>query len=163
RARSVIGFSGGNVVVCGSKGRCVDHRAHGLAATDLEVSTGWAGSATVGVPLTVTVSVVDRDAAATGVTLTVHAPAGTIVSAVPSRGRCTVGQAIICSLGRLAPNARVSVSVRVMPRRSGTMTIRASIVSDAPDLRPANDQATSAISVRAAPTKPTTVSSHPAP
>src|SRR5262249_52653175 len=31
RARSVIGFSGGNVVVCASKGRCIDHRARGGA------------------------------------------------------------------------------------------------------------------------------------
>lgn len=163
RARSVIGFSGGNVVVCASKGRCVDHRAHGPAATDLGVSTGWAGSSTVGVPLTVMVTVVDRDAAATGVRLTVHAPAGTVVSAVPSRGRCTVGQAILCSFGRMAPNARVTVSVRVLPKASGTMLVRASVVSDAPDLVPANDRTVAAISVRAAPSKPTTVSSHPAP
>ncbi len=161
RARAVIGFSGGNVVVCGWKGKCVAHTARGRAATDLEVSASWAGSAVVGVPETVMVAVLDRGPAAASARLTVRAPAGTLVSAVPSRGRCTVAGVVLCSFGRVAAHERVSLAIRLIPRASGVMRVRASVVSDAPDLRPVDNEATSAVAVHA-PSKPTTVS-RPAP
>ena len=64
---------------------------------------------------------------------------------------------LVCSFGRLAAMARVSVAIRLVPTVSGMLRVRASVVSDAPDLATANNTAASAVAARA----PTTLTKVP--
>ena len=160
RARAVTRFSRGHVVVCSSKGRCIDHAPRGHRATDLAVSTAWGGSAVVGAPVTVTVTVRNEGPVAATARLTVRLPAGTFASAAASRGRCVMAGGLVCSFGPLAAMARASVAIRLVPTVSGTLRVRMSVVGDAPDLATANNRAASAVAARA-PTTLTKVQARP--
>jgi uncharacterized repeat protein (TIGR01451 family) len=65
--------------------------------------------------------------------------AADVLSATPEQGRCRTRVATICRIGRLAPGERVTIKLRVRPRRTGELRDTASVVGDGVDRRRVNN------------------------
>jgi uncharacterized repeat protein (TIGR01451 family) len=97
---------------------------------------------------------------ATGVTVTDDLPNGVdLVSASGPSGACAVaGRKLTCSIGALAPvgvnygGSPASVTIIVVPRRTGTIHNTARVQGDQRDPANANNKATASTSVLGAPT-----------
>jgi len=103
----------------------------------------------VGAPLTYTIRVANLGPqAATGVTVTDELPSQmTFVSATTSSGSCErKGRRVSCDVGNLAADATkanaVTVTIRVRPRKAGTIDNAASVDSVENDPNAVNDRAT---------------------
>jgi uncharacterized repeat protein (TIGR01451 family) len=113
--------------------------------------------------LTYTVQVRNNDplsdqSGATGVSLTDQLPASVqFVSATSSTGSCQTpksgahGGSVSCALGDLASQASATVTIKVKPQTVGSISNLASVDGILPDPVAANDSATQATTVTAAP------------
>jgi uncharacterized repeat protein (TIGR01451 family) len=115
----------------------------------------------VGQQLTYTIGVEDLGPSpATGVTVTDNLPRGVdLVSATGPEGACTVqGEKITCAIGSLNPTgvkyggASATVTIVVVPRRTGTIRNTATVKGDQKDPVGGNNKATAGTRVIAAPT-----------
>ena len=126
--------------------------------TDLKVTkTASAGTVTVDETLTYTIKVENLGPeTAMAVTVTDPLPKGTdFVSATSTQGTCALqGQKVVCSIGTLETGAAAKVSsatvtLNVIPRKSGTITNTASVSSAQKDPVGANDSASATVRVLA--------------
>jgi len=120
------------------------------APADLAVSASAAPAAVLlGRSVTYTIAVTNRGPnAAAEVVLSNSPPQGARVrSIVASQGTCP--SALRCDLGRLAANAVATVRITLVPRVAGRSSLRAGVVSAAPDSVPGNNSATGTATVRA--------------
>lgn len=115
----------------------------------------------VGTQLTYTVGVEDLGPSpATGVTVTDKLPSGVdLVSATGPSGACAAkGGKLTCPIGALAPigvnygGSPATVTVVVVPRKTGTIRNTATVKGNQKDPAKANDKATATTRVLAAPT-----------
>lgn len=129
------------------------------SGTDLKVSiSSSAGTVSVGGTLTYTIGVENLGPEnATGVTLTDPLPKGAdYSSADTTHGSCALqGRKVVCSLGTLegGPAAKTSsatVTLRVIPRSSGTITNTVTVKGDQKDPVASNDSAAVTTTVSAA-------------
>jgi uncharacterized repeat protein (TIGR01451 family) len=106
------------------------------------IKTGTSLSGTVGEPFTYQLVVRNNSAnVATGVVLHESIPDGTsLISVTASQGACggTIQQ-FTCQLGSLNPGAQATVTVVVIPHRTGTFTNLASVTANEPDPNPNNN------------------------
>jgi len=101
---------------------------------------------TIGTSFTYVLSAINNGPSeADGVFVTDPLPPGLIPqSAISSKGVCTIiGNSIVCQIGTLTPNERVSISINVKPLATGTFQNSASIASNnlIPDPNPGNNTA----------------------
>lgn len=115
----------------------------------------------IGTQLTYTLGVEDLGPSpATGVTVTDNLPSGVdLVSAAGPSGACAAkGGKLTCSIGALAPigvnygGGPATVTVVVIPRKTGVIRNTATVKGDQKDPAKANDKATATTRVLAAPT-----------
>lgn len=117
---------------------------------ELSISqTPSANPVVVGTNLTYTLTVTNGgESAATGVTVTDGLPASaTFVSATPSQGTCTGTGTVTCTLGILASGGSATVSLVVRPTVLDTLTTTVTVSANEPDLVPANNTATTSVTV----------------
>ncbi|MFF8278782.1 calcium-binding protein [Streptomyces lateritius] len=118
---------------------------------DLRVTKTGPPSAVLGTRLTYTITVTNTgtSASATGVTLTdAHTGPGTLVSAAPGQGSCSVASGTAgCALGTIAPGAAVTVSVVVEPTAVGTLRDTATVSAAQSDPVTSNNTATATTTV----------------
>ena len=119
---------------------------------DLGVTLSSSGSATTGAPQTYLATVTNSGpSAASEVALTVTIPSGAVpASVVSSTGNCSTGSVVTCSLGTLASGGSITVTVTVMELTPGSSTLSASVNASQPDPNPANNQASSTMTVTGA-------------
>ena len=98
--------------------------------------------ATVGIPLTYTLTVTNQSAdPATGVVVTNSLPAGVnLISLLPSQGSAnTNGNNVIYTVGGLTNGQSVALAIVVVPGVAGQLTNDATVFSVEPDSQPANN------------------------
>jgi uncharacterized repeat protein (TIGR01451 family) len=126
--------------------------------TDLKITkTADAGTVTVGETITYTIKVENLGPeTATGVTVTDPLPKGVdFASATSTAGTCALqGQKVVCSIGTLEAGAAAKVSsatvtLKVVARKSGTVTNTATVTSSQKDPVGANDSASATVQVLA--------------
>src|SRR5688572_5837852 len=109
---------------------------------------------TVGQTLTYTINVSNLGPdAATGTTVTDRLPANVdFVSAQSTNGTCTRnGRTVTCQVGNLAGSgSEATITIRIKPRRAGTITNTAEVESVENDPVTANNTATATTTVQAA-------------
>lgn len=117
----------------------------GTPVADLWVTAdGPVGSVDVGAPAVYSVVVGNNGPSiATDVVVTQQLPAGaTLESAETSQGTCaSVGTAVVCAVGALAPGQSVTIAVSVTPSTAGSATSSVSVTSPTVDPDPGNDGA----------------------
>jgi uncharacterized repeat protein (TIGR01451 family) len=108
--------------------------------------------ATVGQPLTYTLTVQNRSSvAATNVVVTDRLPVrSTFVSATATQGTCTGTGPVSCALGTLAAGATAEITVVVQPMTRGYITTRASVTGAEADPFRANNSRWATVFVRPA-------------
>lgn len=116
---------------------------------DVAVTKEAPASVTVGSDITYVLEVTNAgpDPAA-GVTITDELPAGTVVaSAETTKGTCTAGPTVVCSLGTMSPLAAATVTIVATPTVAGSAVNHATVATTDFDPMPANDsdQATTAV------------------
>jgi uncharacterized repeat protein (TIGR01451 family) len=88
------------------------------------------------------------DTQATGVTLTDNLPAGAaLVSAAASAGTCSGTGPVVCDLGALDGGATATVTVKVKPPATRTISNTASVTLNEPDASPSDNSATAGTTV----------------
>jgi uncharacterized repeat protein (TIGR01451 family) len=71
------------------------------------------------------------------------------VSAIASQGSCSGAPARICTLGDLPPGASATVQITVIPTATGSITNSVAVTLNEVDVNPANNSATSTVTVSA--------------
>jgi uncharacterized repeat protein (TIGR01451 family) len=95
---------------------------------------------------------------ATGVTIADPLPAGnTFVSVSTTKGSCTGGSIIHCSIGTMAPGESVTITLVTTPSVAGTVTNTVMVVGNETETNTANNTATASVVVVAAPFPPPVV------
>jgi uncharacterized repeat protein (TIGR01451 family) len=95
---------------------------------------------------------------ATGVTIADPLPAGnTFVSVSTTKGSCTGGSIIHCSIGTMAPSESVTITLVTTPSVAGTVTNTVMVVGNETETNTANNTATASVVVVAAPFPPPVV------
>ena len=93
----------------------------------------------------------DGPAVATALTLTDTLPAGlTFVDSTASQGSCSSSGTVTCNLGTLAAGATASVTIRAIPRQTGTRVNSATATAAEPDPSPGDATGTTTTLVQAA-------------
>jgi uncharacterized repeat protein (TIGR01451 family) len=122
-----------------------------VALVDLAVTkTASAPPYGAGLPVTYTIAVSNSSTVpASNVTVTDVLPAGTTyVSATPSQGSCTGTTTVTCTLGTLAGGGSASIALTVnLPATTGPVTNTATATTSNGDGNPANNTASSTITV----------------
>ncbi len=86
----------------------------------------------------------------TGVTVADPMPAGnTFVSATASRGSCTGGAILNCTIGTMAAGETVTITLVTTPSVAGTQTNTVNVAGDRPETNTANNAATASVEVTA--------------
>jgi uncharacterized repeat protein (TIGR01451 family) len=90
--------------------------------------------------------------AANTVAVTDVLPAGTtFVSAIPSQGTCSGTTTITCTLGVIANGGNATIALKITPNTPGPLSNTTTVsAAPQPDPNPANDSATSAVTVQPA-------------
>jgi uncharacterized repeat protein (TIGR01451 family) len=102
---------------------------------------------TQGGNLTYTIQVQNNAAPATGVVVTDTLPSQVdFVSATPSQCDRT-GSTVTCNLGNMAAGATATVTIVIQPKKTGTISNTAVVVSTPPDTNAANNQDTESTTV----------------
>ncbi len=116
---------------------------------DLGVTIKTAGGTTTGSSTTFTVTVANAGpSAATNVALTAALPSsGVLVSVTPSIGACSTGSALSCDLGGIASGGSVTVAFVIQQTTAGASTITVQALGSETDPTPANNTATSTVTV----------------
>ncbi len=84
----------------------------------------------------------------TGVTITDPMPTGnTFVSATTSKGTCTGGATLNCTIGDMAVDEQVTITLVTTPTAAGTQTNVVSVSGDKPESNTSNNQATATVEV----------------
>ena len=111
-----------------------------------------------GLPITYSIGVSNAGpAAAGGVTVTDVIPAGaTFVSATPSQGSCSGTTTVTCSLGTISSGGAATIALTLTaPSTPGPVSNTATVTSSNTDTNPANNAATSTVTVALAAAIPT--------
>ncbi|MFE4716142.1 calcium-binding protein [Streptomyces sp. NPDC056728] len=156
-ASAVALQSDGKIVVSGNTGDDRGLVRYQVAATppptgvDLSVTKAGPATVSLGDQATYTVTVTNKSTttAATGITLAdaLTGP-GTVLSATPGQGTCTITSAgANCALGSLASGASTTVTVVAEPRATGTLSDKATVTATQTDPVPANNSATATSTV----------------
>ncbi len=91
----------------------------------------------------------------TGVTVTDPMPAGnTFVSATSSQGSCTGGLILTCTIGDMAADGTVTITLVTTPSAAGAQTNTVHVVGNRPETNTANNTATATVQVTAPFTPP---------
>jgi uncharacterized repeat protein (TIGR01451 family) len=91
----------------------------------------------------------------TGVKITDPMPAGnTFVSATITKGSCTGGAILNCTIGDMAAGESVTITLVTKPSTAGTQTNTAAVSGDRPETNTGNNQATATVEVTNAPFTP---------
>ena len=123
-----------------------------LPAPDVAISQAvQPTNATVGSPVTFTVSVTNRGtAAASSVVVTDRLPTmTTLISASPEAGSCTGSATLRCDLGALAISRSVSIVVALTVRSTGVLVNTATSATQPVDFRSADDRVDGKVTVAA--------------
>jgi uncharacterized repeat protein (TIGR01451 family) len=84
----------------------------------------------------------------TGVTISDPMPAGnTFVSAQTTKGTCTGGATLDCTIGPMAAGEQVTITLVTMPSAVGTQTNTVVVMGDRPETNLANNTATASVVV----------------
>jgi uncharacterized repeat protein (TIGR01451 family) len=88
--------------------------------------------------------------AATGVVATDPMPAGnTFVSATSTKGSCTGGAILNCTIGPMAAGESVTITLITTPSAAGTQTNTVHVVGDRPETNKGNNDATATVEITA--------------
>ncbi|HEV7485554.1 MAG TPA: Calx-beta domain-containing protein [Thermoanaerobaculia bacterium] len=115
--------------------------------------TATGGAFFAGQPMTYTIAVNNAGPnAANAVAVTDILPAGaTFVSAIPSQGTCSGTTTITCSLGVIANGSNATIALKITPNTPGPLSNTTTVsAAPQPDPNPANDSATSSVTVQPA-------------
>jgi len=136
-----------------------DIGAFQTAGADLGITAAAPASATVGSPVADTFTVTNHGpASATGVVVTAAVPAGsTYYTSGVSQGSCSGTTIVTCSLGKLdssntGSTTSATVTIVVIPSKTGTLAETAAVSSGTPDPNAANNAASGSTAVSGGPT-----------
>jgi uncharacterized repeat protein (TIGR01451 family) len=88
----------------------------------------------------------------TGVKITDPMPTGnTFVSATTSKGTCTGGAILNCTIGPMAVGEQVTITLVTTPSATGTQTNVVGVSGDKPESNTGNNQATASVEITGAP------------
>jgi large repetitive protein len=121
-----------------------------VPAADLVVSKRALGRALLGRRLRYEIAVENRGpSAASGVSVTDALPSRLdFVAASASQGSCSGTSTVTCALGDLAAGARTTITLTVVPRRTGNVTNSATAGSSTPDPSAGNNVAAATVRTR---------------
>jgi trimeric autotransporter adhesin len=120
---------------------------------DLGVAVTAPSSATTGTNTTYAATVTNNGpSAATNLTLHATLPVtGSVVSATPSTGSCSISDGVVCNLSGLASGANATVSIVVVQTAAGNGTVTAQVSGSENDPTAGNNQGSATVTVTGSP------------